>query len=320
MNELETNTRKATTDERGFASIIRSTRAFRKELLQLDPWIPFPQNSCCFEFGPHHRPLPIGALFILWDEWPACTGTCRHCQGFAVGCGFGGLFHIGGVSGCCSVCGAGWSRHMDGLVAIGHAVEPYLKSTPYYVSQWWFGTTAGGPRAPLFNALTRLGATDLPDANWVKGSEAPAVSLTANPKEITEAFADYDAKVARGTTPGPNFQRLSRLRGDTSDGEDNTLPFEHHTPGKICTCGACRTLGEMLCVPCGETRTEHDMAIARAVSDLAGLLGALKREREEAICAVVELADRHDNANIQATSDSTQRVIAVARAAREAAN
>ena len=197
MSELETNTRKATTERPGLAAIIRSTLTFRKELLQLDPWIPFPQNSCCFDFGPHRRPLPIGALFILWDEWPACTGTCEHCQGLAVGCGFGGLFHIGGVSGCCSVCGAGWSRHMDGLPAIGFAVAPYLKPTPYFVSQWWFGGTVGGPRAPLFNALTRLGATDLPDPHWVKGSDTPAVRLTVDAAELAEAFRAHDAKVAR---------------------------------------------------------------------------------------------------------------------------
>ena len=197
MSELETNTRKATIERPELAAIIRSTLTFRKELLQLDPWIPFPQNSCCFDFGPHRRPLPIGALFILWDEWPTCTGTCEHCQGLAVGCGFGGLFHIGGVSGCCSVCGAGWSRHMDGLPAIGFAVAPYLKPTPYFVSQWWFGGTVGGPRAPLFNALTRLGATDLPDPHWVKGSDTPAVRLTVDAAELAEAFRAHDAKVAR---------------------------------------------------------------------------------------------------------------------------
>lgn len=109
MSRSKRTTRKATTERPELAAIIRSTLTCRKELIQLDPWIPFPQNSCCFEFGP----------------------------------------------------------------------------------------PGGRPRAPLFNALTRLGATDLPDPRWVKGSDTPAVRLTVDAAELAEAFRAHDAKVAR---------------------------------------------------------------------------------------------------------------------------
>jgi len=53
------------------ASLVRNVLAFRD---QLDPWLPFPQNDCCFGFGEDSLPLPLGALFILWERWPAITG------------------------------------------------------------------------------------------------------------------------------------------------------------------------------------------------------------------------------------------------------
>ena len=51
------------------AQVIRAANRHRGELLKLDPWIPFPQNGCCFRFGDEKTPLPIGALFRLWDHW-----------------------------------------------------------------------------------------------------------------------------------------------------------------------------------------------------------------------------------------------------------
>ena len=69
MNAWEANEHRA--PER--ASLVRNVLAFRDPL---DPWLPFPQNDCCFGFGEDSLPLPLGTLFILWEHWPAITGPC----------------------------------------------------------------------------------------------------------------------------------------------------------------------------------------------------------------------------------------------------
>jgi len=162
------------------ASVIRNTVKFKGGLLRLDPWLPFPQNSCSYSFGNEGRPLPIGALFILWDKWPKFTGPCPACGGTAFGYGFGGLFSIGGVNGRCSVCGSLFGGSVGGLSQIGNLIRPMLAETPYFLKGSMFGGVYSGPRAPLVNALRQLGASDLPGDEWVLGSEPSSVSFTVD--------------------------------------------------------------------------------------------------------------------------------------------
>ncbi len=158
------------------ASIIRNLMKFKKELLELDPWLPFPQRSCSYSFGEEGRPMPIGALFILWEKWPEFTGQCLDCGGDAFGYKVGGYYDISGVMGCCSVCGIGFNgrnpeKDMMALLAQIRQIEPILEKTPYFVKGMKFGGSRGGhfggPGAPLVAALRQLGATDLPGDEWV---------------------------------------------------------------------------------------------------------------------------------------------------------
>ncbi len=160
------------------ASILRGMLKFKKELLELDPWLPFPQNTCCYSFGADGRPLPIGALFILWEKWPECTKPCSACGGASFGFGWGGFFSMGGVVGYCSVCGSAFSKPIGGLSQTCAQFGPLLRDTPYFVKQSMWGGTYEGPRPPLVNALRQLGATDLPGDEWTQASEPCRVSYT----------------------------------------------------------------------------------------------------------------------------------------------
>lgn len=160
------------------ACIIRNAMKFKRELLELDPWLPFPQNTCCYSFGAEGRPLPIGALFILWEKWPESTRPCSACGGASFGFGWGGFFSLGGVVGYCSVCGSAFSKPIGGLSETCSKFAPILKDTPYFVKKSMWGGTYEGSRAPLINALRQLGASDLPGDEWVGGKEPCAVSYT----------------------------------------------------------------------------------------------------------------------------------------------
>ncbi len=160
------------------ASILRGMLKFKEELLALDPWLPFPQNTCCYSFGAEGRPMPIGALFILWEKWPESTRPCADCGGASFGFGWGGFFSMGGMVGYCSVCGSAFSQPIGGLSQTCAQFGPFLRDTPYFVKRSMFGGTYEGPRPPLVNALRRLGATDLPGDEWVQDSEPCRVSYT----------------------------------------------------------------------------------------------------------------------------------------------
>ena len=160
------------------AALIRSVSKFKNELPQLDHWLPFPQNACCYSFGKDRRPLPIGALFLLWEKWPASTGTCPTCNGAVYGYAFGGFLSLGGVCACCAGCEKGLHRSVGGLLTIGKQIEPILKTTSYFLKGALFGGSFEGPRAPLVKALRQLGATDLPKEGWEEGCDPCAVSLT----------------------------------------------------------------------------------------------------------------------------------------------
>ncbi len=158
------------------ASLIRNVLKFKKELLELDPWLPFPQRTGCYSFGPEGRPMPIGVLFILWEKWPEFTGKCLDCGGDAFGYQVGGYVMISGVMGCCSVCGIRFygrnpEKDMLALLAQVRQIEPILEKTPYFVKGMKFGGSRGGHfggrGAPLVKALQHLGAHYLPSDEWV---------------------------------------------------------------------------------------------------------------------------------------------------------
>ncbi|MGC8763729.1 MAG: hypothetical protein ACP5VN_08885 [Acidobacteriota bacterium] len=148
----------------GMARILRTVVENRGRLLEEDPWVPFPQNSCTFLFGARRAPLPLGALVLLWDRWPAATGWCPLCGEKVYAVGFGGLLSTGGVVAFCAGCGARYYRPVGGLGSVAACVRPILFSTEFWLSSGFFGGTAPGPVRPLLRLLRRLGIPLAPRA------------------------------------------------------------------------------------------------------------------------------------------------------------
>jgi hypothetical protein len=160
------------------AKTLRALLKWRKEILAMAPWLPVPQASCCYTFGSGMKPLPVAALFILWDHWPAARGQCRICGGPVWAIGFGGLLSIGGVVGYCSECGREHFYEVTGgLTRIGREAGSFLEGTEYFISRAVFGGSVNGRRKPLWETLKGLGETNLPDEAWANGSQVSVVSM-----------------------------------------------------------------------------------------------------------------------------------------------
>ena len=165
------------------AAIIRAILGLGELTGKLDPWLPFPQNSCCFFFGKDRLPIPVGALLFLWEKAPLFTGKCSHCGGKTYNYAFGGLLSIGDIRGCCVSCGESVSNPVGGLGKLYKIFKPILENTPYYINGMAFGGTYEGKRWPLLRALKKLGIKDLPDDDWASQSEPSAASLTVKSDE-----------------------------------------------------------------------------------------------------------------------------------------
>jgi hypothetical protein len=141
------------------AAVIRGVLQHREQLLRLDPWLPFPQTACCFTFGRDDRPIPVGALFVLWDRWAEFTGPCPECGSAGYGFAFGGMLTVGGVVGCCTGCERHLFRQIGGLATVGRVVDAYLKGTPFFLKSGFFGGTQGSDGQELLDALASLGVS-----------------------------------------------------------------------------------------------------------------------------------------------------------------
>jgi ribosomal protein S27E len=160
------------------AAIIRAILSLGDLSGKLDPWLPFPQNSCCFLFGKDKLPIPVGALVYLWDNCPLFTGKCPKCGGKTYSYAFGGLLSIGDIRGCCVSCGESVSNPIGGLGRLSMELKPVLKETPYYINGLIYGGTYEGKRGPLIKALKKLGIKELPGEEWALETEPSAASMT----------------------------------------------------------------------------------------------------------------------------------------------
>jgi hypothetical protein len=180
MNDL---TKLEKNDNRGNSSnekavLIRAILGLGELTGKLDPWLPFPQNSCCFLFGKDKLPIPVGALLYLWENSSLFTGECPHYGGKTYSYAFGGLLNIGDIRGCCISCDKGVSNSIGGLGVLNQTFRPILQDTPYYINGMIFGGTYEGKRWPLIRALRKLGIKDLPDYKWAMQREPSAASFS----------------------------------------------------------------------------------------------------------------------------------------------
>lgn len=107
---------------------------------ELNPWLPFPQSTCPFGFGDDSRPLPIGALFILWERDPRWRGPCTRCGGDLRGLLTGGLLSFSWFEKICLDCEHSFSIVEQG--SIGDAADRFrtkLQDTEFHIGHGWFG-------------------------------------------------------------------------------------------------------------------------------------------------------------------------------------
>lgn len=130
----------------------------------LDPWLPFPQNGCSYAFGRPPRPLPIGALRILWDEGPPFRRPCPACRDQALMISMGGLLTIGGGRLICPACAGDFFQSIGSLSTVAEVLgNTRLAGTPFAVSRFVFGGSVGSDGAEL---LTRLGLRPVLQEEW----------------------------------------------------------------------------------------------------------------------------------------------------------
>jgi len=65
------------------AELIRALRDAERRQASPDPWLWFPQQSANAGFGPEARPLPVGALRVLWRAGCPFVQACPGCEGRA---------------------------------------------------------------------------------------------------------------------------------------------------------------------------------------------------------------------------------------------
>lgn len=99
----------------GTAAWLRALRAALARGDTFNPWLPVPQQGANAGFGPQARPLPVGALVLLWDaSWPFVQ-ACVGCGGQAWLVSAGGHPSVGGFDLVCPDCTARWHQPVGGL-------------------------------------------------------------------------------------------------------------------------------------------------------------------------------------------------------------
>jgi len=145
------------------AKLLRRLLGWVENGRHIDLWLTFPQNSCCFTFGPSKGPVPIGALFMLWSAgWPYLQ-ECPECHGKAYMVACGGLLSIGGGSLICPTCESEWYQPLGGLTTVGrrYLLESPLKGTQFEPRGMVFGSACVSDGRDLCEFL---GITDIPES------------------------------------------------------------------------------------------------------------------------------------------------------------
>jgi hypothetical protein len=123
---------------------------------RLDPWLPFPQNACSYRFGRAPRPeqpLPIGALWRLWDSGFPFRAPCPACDATLHMFAMGGLLTIGGGLLVCPGCSGGYFCSIGNVTTVGALVSERLQGTEFRPAGFVFGGAVGSDGAALLAEL-----------------------------------------------------------------------------------------------------------------------------------------------------------------------
>ena len=141
------------------AEVLRRLLAAKEARRIQDLWLPFPQRSCCFSFGPDGGPVPIGALFLLWSAGSPFVQDCRDCGGRMYMISFGGLLVIGGGRLVCAGCGFAFYQPLGNLGRVSEILRKSpLARTQFRPTGAHFGGAHSSDGAQLFAFL----GVDLP--------------------------------------------------------------------------------------------------------------------------------------------------------------
>lgn len=160
------------------AQLLRGILRYSGQMRGRLRWTPFPQTCCSFAFGTKSRPLPVGALLHLWEHQPVFSTTCAICGGRALVTSWVGLLSVGGLWATCVQCGRAHGKPINGIGEATSLIVPALRGTEFAVSASRFGGAFSGLRLPLWRALGRLGASDLPPESWARTAHRPGISCT----------------------------------------------------------------------------------------------------------------------------------------------
>jgi hypothetical protein len=120
----------------------------------VDPWLEFSQQGCCYSFGSHGQPLPVGALRILWAHGYPFTQECPQCGGPLRMIFFGGLLVVGGGGLVCSGCDARFFQPIGNLHQVADLVrESGLRGTEFAVKSMFYGAPVPSAGLALLEAL-----------------------------------------------------------------------------------------------------------------------------------------------------------------------
>lgn len=166
--------------------VIRRILAREKSGPPLDPWLPFPQRSCCFTFGERESPIPVGALLRLWESGKPFRQKCPACGGTSYMIACGGLLTISSGVMICAGCGQRWSHRLRGGIGSAHSMLKHsvLEGTEFRVKGGRFGGAASSDGTAL---CRELGMDPPPD-------ESPAVSLSIRVKNDEEGGNQDDGR------------------------------------------------------------------------------------------------------------------------------
>jgi hypothetical protein len=172
---------------RELAAIVRAVIAHRAEL---DPWLEFPQNSSCFLFGERKSPVPIGALYLLWDSGVPWRKPCHRCGSDVRGLACGGLLAVKGLWSVCVDCGQCFAEVHDGSLGSAAAWLRPLKGTEFFMSSGCFGGTYGSTGERLLKALRlpcRSSESGVSYSIKTNDSEPPTLPINRRTRSLRRA-------------------------------------------------------------------------------------------------------------------------------------
>lgn len=196
------------------AEVLRRMAA--RDWSSLNPWLAFPQNACSFWFGRPPRPLPIGALRILWDEGIPFSQPCPECGHTLRMISFGGLLSVGGGRLICPGCDGDFFQSMGSLSTVSQIVgATRLRGTEFAPSSTVFGGSVGSDGEAL---LAELGLRPIhePEDGVVRADDGQRTRLgfKVGPKPKTaKRTADDDLSKTQRVVLSAYLDRASSEKG-----------------------------------------------------------------------------------------------------------